>query len=96
MLLTTCLGVFNLAAQEKLTVSGRVTDAQTGEPLMAVGILQQGTSDGVISAVDGSYAITVPKGTVLVFASVGYEAVEVVADRNVIDVALKEDINLLD
>ncbi len=95
-LLAAFLGIFTLAAQERITVSGRVTDAETGEPLIAVGILQQGTSNGVISAMEGDYTITVPKGTVLLFSTIGYESVEVVADRSVIDVAMKVDTNLLD
>gem|GEM_PF-6803507 len=96
LLLAAILGVFTLAAQERITVSGRVTDAQTGEPLFAVGILQQGTSNGVISAMEGEYTITVPKGAVLEFSSIGYVTAQVVADRNVIDVALEVDTNLLD
>jgi len=96
LLLAAFLCVFTLAAQEKITVSGHVTDAETGEPLIAVGILQQGTSNGVISAMEGDYTITVPKGSVLEFSSIGYETAQVVADRELIDIALKVDTNLLD
>ena len=96
LLLMAILWTFTLAAQERITVSGHVTDAETGEPLFAVGILQQGTSNGVISAMEGDYTITVPKGSVLVFSSIGYETLEVVADRNLIDVVLRVDTNLLD
>ncbi len=91
LLLAAYLSVFTLAAQEKITVSGRVTDAETGEPLIAVGIVQQGTSNGVISAMEGDYTITVPKGCTLVFTSIGYQAVEVVADQSIIEIMLKVD-----
>ena len=74
ILLVAILGIFTMAAQEKITVSGRVTDAETGEPLIAVGILQQGTSNGVISGMDGDYTITVPEGATLVFSTIGYES----------------------
>ena len=90
------LGCLTAPAQEKLTVSGRVVDAETGEPLIAVGILQQGTSNGVISAMDGDYAIVVPRGAVLVFSSIGYVTQEIVVDRTSIDIALEVDNNLLD
>lgn len=83
-------------AQEKITVSGVVTDAQTGEPLIAVGIFQKGTSNGVISAMDGDYVIIVPQGATLVFTSIGYEAVEKVVDGPKLDVKLKVDQMILD
>ena len=35
------------------TVTGTVTDA-TGEPLIGASVLQQGTSNGVITDIDGS------------------------------------------
>ena len=41
------------------TVTGTVTDA-TGEPLIGASVLQQGTSNGVITDVDGKYSIQVP------------------------------------
>lgn len=85
-----------LFAQEKITVSGVVTDAETNEPLIAVGIVQQGTTNGVISGVDGDFTISVPHGAVLEFSCVGYKTVAVTADRNKIDVALTVDQDVLD
>ena len=96
LVLAGMLASATLFAQEKITVSGTVTDAETGEPLMAVGIVQQGTTNGVISAMDGDYIIQVPKGAVLEFSSIGYKTVEVIADRDRIDVALSVDMDVLD
>lgn len=88
-----CMGAY---AQEKISVSGSVTDAGTGEPLIAVGVVQQGTTNGAVTALNGDYTIVVPKGATLVFSSIDYETVEVMADRNVIDIALKQDVNMLE
>ena len=44
---------------QKKTVTGTVTDA-TGEPLIGATVLQQGTSNGVITDIDGRYSIQVP------------------------------------
>ena len=96
LVLAGMLASATLFAQEKITVSGVVTDAETGEPLIAVGIVQQGTTNGVISAMDGDYIIQVPRGSVLEFSSIGYKTVEVIADRERIDVALSVDMDVLD
>ena len=48
------------------TVTGTVTDA-TGEPLIGASVLQQGTSNGVITDIDGKYSIQVPPEATLEF-----------------------------
>ncbi len=90
------LSFATLSAQEKITVSGIVTDAETNEPLIAVGIVQKGTANGVISSMTGNYTIGVPDGAILEFSCVGYKTVEVTADRNEINVALEVDNDVLD
>lgn len=77
-------------------VAGKVTGMATGEPLPGVNILEKGTSNGVVSDVEGNYRLTVSEGATLVFSSVGYETEEVeVGSRSVIDVALFEDVQQL-
>ena len=67
-----------LFAQQRVTISGRVVDDQN-EPLIAVGVVQQGTTNGVITDLDGNYSITVPAGATIQFSSVGYVTQEIVA-----------------
>ena len=57
----------SLAAQPKVTLSGQVVD-DFGEPLMGVGVIQQGTTNGVATDLDGMYSITVPAGAVVEFS----------------------------
>lgn len=83
-----------LYAQETITVSGTVSD--NAGPVFGVGVLQKGTDNGVATDLDGRYSLTVPKGSVIQFLSIGYVPVEVAADRAVIDVVLKEDSELLE
>ena len=79
------------------SVTGKVTDAASGEPLIGVSIAVQGTNQGIITDLDGNYSITVPDDAVLVFGYLGYSTVsEAVSGRAVINVAMKQDINLLD
>lgn len=86
------------AGQQQLTVTGRVTDASTGEPLPSATIMILGTSTGVTTDIDGDFRLPVPgPEAVLVFSFVGYIPVEtVVGERNRIDVSLQEDLRLLD
>jgi len=79
-------------------ITGKVTDASTGEPLPGVNILIEGTLLGTISDVDGNYSIEVPNTeTVLLFSFVGYitERMEV-GSRVSLDVTLVQDIQKLD
>ncbi|HEX6941100.1 MAG TPA: SusC/RagA family TonB-linked outer membrane protein [Longimicrobiales bacterium] len=64
-------------AQQESTVSGRVTDAATGQPLAGVQVSVKGTAIGTVTDGAGSYLIRVPEGaTTLVFAYLGYTTVE--------------------
>ena len=65
-----CLG---LSAQTRI-VSGVVRDSGN-EPLMGIAVIQDGTTNGVMTGVDGDYSIKVPDGdVVLTFSSIGYKA----------------------
>ncbi|HQH40568.1 MAG TPA: TonB-dependent receptor [Bacteroidales bacterium] len=75
------------------TVTGKVTDANNGEPLTGATVLIKGTTIGTVTDLDGSYQIkTSTPDDVLVFSFVGYLSQEIkVADQTVINVALKEE-----
>ena len=79
-------------------VTGRVTDAETGEPLPGASVIIRGTTTGTITGVDGSYSLSVPgPETVIVISYVGYIQKEImIGDNTVIDVTLEEDVRLLD
>lgn len=83
-------------AQER-TVSGKLTDAQSGEPLPGVNVQIKGANKGTNSSIDGDYKLSVPsENTVLVFSFIGMETLEVaVGNRSVIDLQLKQDLQQL-
>ena len=84
------------AAQQQITVTGRVVDQQ-GEPLPGVTITIEGTTRGVITDIDGSYSIQAEPASKLIFSFVGMEnQVIEVANRSTIDVILSEKIDELD
>ncbi len=58
----------------QISVSGKITDASSGEGLYGVNVLIQGTGTGTTSDLDGSYQLSVPDpGAVLIFTYTGYE-----------------------
>lgn len=85
------------SAQEK-TVTGTVTDAQSGETLPGANVTVQGTQTGTTTNAQGEYKIEVPgPDATLVFSFIGYQSEEVeVGDQTVIDVTLQENVGQLD
>lgn len=82
---------------QEIPVSGTVTEVSDGMPLPGVNVIQKGTSNGVVTNMDGEYSIQVSPGAVLVFSSLGFKEQEVeVNDQNQIDVQLVVDLASLD
>lgn len=85
-----------LYAQET-TVSGKVTDGDTGEPLPGVSVVIKGTTTGTATNFDGDFSLPVPDGSSLIFSFVGYTPLEVeVGNQTNIDVSLKTDMVALE
>ena len=64
------------AAAQGQTVTG-VVSGTDGQPLPGVTVIEQGTTNGVSTAVDGSYSLRLQKSpAVLVFSYIGYESAE--------------------
>ena len=87
------LGASALLAQNTITVTGTVTDAQK-EPIIGASVLQQGTTVGAATDVDGNFTLTVPEGAVLEFSSIGFETRTLKASPRM-NVILVEDSELL-
>jgi TonB-linked SusC/RagA family outer membrane protein len=83
-------------SQADVTVSGRVTDATTGEGLPGVNIIAGGTPMGAVTDEMGRYRMSVPEGVTLKFSFIGYITQSIVVAReSVIDVALQASDNTL-
>ena len=77
-------------SEEEITVSGTVTD-ETGAPMIGATVLEKGTSNGVITDVDGTYSITVQENATLVCSFLGYEFIEVeVAGQTSVDIQMNQ------
>lgn len=60
------------AFAQEVTVTGKVVDSQSKEPLPGVSIVVDGTTTGTITNFDGEYTIDVNTGAVLVYSYIGY------------------------
>ncbi|HCM59273.1 MAG TPA: TonB-dependent receptor, partial [Bacteroidales bacterium] len=103
MIMMSALTVVSAATSTSLNVqqkrvTGKVTDATTGEALPGVTVVIKGTTTGVASDLDGSFTLDVPSGSaVLQFTSVGYASQEViVGQREIINVAMQSDVTLIE
>lgn len=87
-----------VAEVQQANVTGKVTDADTGEPMPGVNILVKGTTIGVLTDINGQYTITVSDpDAVLTFSFIGYLTKEVpVSGRSSIDVILDHSVEALD
>lgn len=87
----------NEMQQSPRKVTGRVMDA-SGELLIGVNVMEQGTTNGTVTDINGTYTITVNTSpATLVFTYVGFKTREVaVGNQGIMDVTLEEDIEALD
>ena len=84
-------------AQDRITIRGVITDAETGDPLPGVTVIEDGTTNGASADFDGNYSITVSSNAALIFTSVGYARQRILVNgRTQIDIAMTVDSQLLD
>ena len=87
----------NNTSTEVKPISGTVTSAADGQPLIGVTVAVKGTSSGTITDIDGNYSLNVDEGATVVFSYTGFKAQELtVGSANTYNIVLQADIALLD
>ena len=90
----TMLLLFSINFSQSQNVKGIISDA-SGMPLAGVNVIVKGTSTGVISDIDGKYAINVSPNGTLIFSYVGYDTATVaVNNQTTINVTLQDGVSL--
>ncbi len=84
--------ISSLAATAQKTITGVITDADNGEPLIGASILEKGTTNGTITDFDGQYSLRVAgPESVLTISYTGYQQIEVsVGSQSEISTSLNE------
>lgn len=97
MVLFLLLGLFTsvIAYSQQISVKGIVKD-QIGEPVIGANVLVRGTTNGVITNVNGEFILSASKSDVLVISFVGYTTQEIPVSEKQMTIVLKEDTELLD
>lgn len=89
------VGMTSVFAQKHVSVSGRITD-ELNEPMIGVSVLEKGTTNGVITDLDGNYTLSASEGSTIVFSYIGYVTQEKKAVAGTMNIILKEDSKTLD
>ncbi len=75
---------------QNIQISGKVTDASTGQTLPGVSILVKSTTIGTTTGLNGRYSLQAKIGSKLVFSYIGYQTQTiVVGQQKIIDVVMK-------
>ena len=90
------MNVPEVLQQAEKQVKGRVVDA-AGEAIIGANILEKGTTNGVITDVDGNFVLNVSEGAVIQISYIGYVEQEVVfTGQPSLQIVLKEDTETLE
>jgi len=82
--------LFSLTAFSQRTITGTIVDSG-GEPMIGANVIEQGTSNGTITDLDGAFSLTVSEGAMLDITYTGY-ADQLIATENVsnLNITLQE------
>lgn len=81
--------------QQKKAITGVVTD-EKGEPVAGANVVEKGTTNGVITDLDGKFRLDVNSGAVILVSYIGYNTQEVkVGNQSALTIQLVENAQIL-
>ncbi|WP_419700737.1 SusC/RagA family TonB-linked outer membrane protein [Mucilaginibacter sp. NFX135] len=91
-----CFFFVNTLFAQNAPVKGKVTDANTGEPLIGVSVAIKGTTTGIQTDVNGAFTLQAPPDATLVFTYIGYTTLSLpVNNQNTLTVKLQPEAKAL-
>lgn len=86
----------DVVQQKARTVSGTIVD-ERGEPIIGANVVEKGTTNGVVTDIEGHFSLSVANDAVLQVTYIGYLAQNIaVKNQNSLSIVLKEDSQSLD
>lgn len=83
------------AVQQTKKITGTINDALG--PIIGANVLEQGTTNGVITDINGNFTLNVKPGATIVVSFIGYVSQEIrVANQTTLNITLKDDSEMLD
>ena len=84
------------ALQQTKQISGKVTDPN-GEPIIGANVIEKGTTNGIITDVNGNFNLEVTSSSILQISYIGYVTQEItVGSKTQFNITLQEDLQNLD
>ena len=84
-----------VAYAQNVRITGTVTDADSGEPVIGAAVIVPGTTNGTSTDLDGNFTLNAPSGATLEISCIGYTTLNVKASP-VMNVRLQVDTRFLD
>ena len=66
-----------VAYSQNVRITGTVTDAESGEPVVGAAVMVPGTTNGTSTDIDGNFTLNAPSGANLEFSCIGYTTITV-------------------
>ncbi len=84
-----------LVDRQKKIITGVVTD-EMGEPIIGANVIEKGTTNGIITDIDGKFTLEVALGAVVQVSYIGYNTQEVkIGNQSALAIRLVEDTQAL-
>ncbi len=83
-----------LSWAQTITVNGTVTENVFGDPVMGATVLETGTSNGVVTDLNGKFTLTVSTKNTITISFVGYKT-QVLKPQATMQILLEENVELL-
>lgn len=82
--------------QQMKKITGTIVD-ETGEPIIGANVVEQGTSNGCITDIEGKFALNVKPGSTIEVTFIGYIPQRIkIANQSILNLTLKQDEQTLD
>ena len=81
---------------EQIRVTATVVDADNDDPLIGVSVIEMGTTNGVVTDIDGNFTITVSQNAKLRLSYIGYETIELPAKTRLGTIVMKSATQVLE
>ena len=70
-------------AESEVTITGRVVDEQTGAPIPGVIVMEMGTTNGIITDLDGEFSLNTQMERELKFMMIDYETCKLQVNKSI-------------
>ncbi len=91
------LSTTNVFGQTERSITGKIISKSDGQAIPGVSVVVKGTTNGVITNLDGNFEIRCNENDVLIFSFIGLKSQQiVVSNQEIINVVMEEEVSQMD